>query len=114
MKLKRTNRCKECPFRKNAPAGWLGPWTVDSIFSQVHSEQGLACHVDVGTKKHLSDDELVKQAHVCVGSLQHTHKTCKRYRDPELQAMRDKVGPDNDNVLGFEFKAYHSKVGEKK
>lgn len=37
--------CAECPFRKKAPAGWLGPWTVTEMEGMAHSEANLICHV---------------------------------------------------------------------
>lgn len=35
--------CSECPFRREAPAGWLGPWTVFEIL-QVIGRSAFACH----------------------------------------------------------------------
>lgn len=108
MKLKRKTRCKECPFRKGAPRGWLGPWTPETILAQANSEAGLACHMDAKAKRRLTDDELVEKVHVCVGSMQYANRTCKIYRNPELEEMRRAVGTAKD-CMSFEFKAYHSK-----
>ena len=35
--------CDECPFRKNAAPGWLGPWTTDSILQAI-SHMPFPCH----------------------------------------------------------------------
>lgn len=117
MKLKRKKPCKECPFRKESARTWLGPWTVREIFDHVHGEGGFGCHMDaaVQLKKNPTDDELADRVHVCVGSLQHASKSCKSYRDPELDRMRLAVGKDDDNILGYaEFVEHHSSLNPKK
>jgi hypothetical protein len=108
MKIKRTNPCAECPFRKISPKGWLGPWTTDGILAQAHSEAGLACHVDVNKKAgKLSAEELRAKAHVCVGSLQSANKSAKIYRNPKLNQMQKDVGTSDQILSLFEFRGHH-------
>lgn len=107
MKQTRKNPCNECPFRKKSIAGWLGPWTVQSILQQAHGEAGLGCHVDVEKKKNLSDEELVEKVHICVGSIQHANKSFKSYRNPELRKMQDELGEGEDILNLREFYLHH-------
>jgi len=113
MRLKRTAPCKECPFRQESVRGWLGPWTVDTILQQVHSDfnplPGLACHLDVKVqqKKGLDGQELYAESHVCVGSLHHANASCKRYRHPELSAMADRLGLLDTIMDLFKFRNHH-------
>lgn len=98
--------CAECPFRKNTPAGWLGPWTPDEVFAVVHGEGGLACHVDVGLK---GEGLPIEDYKPCVGSLMHANITHKCYRNKRLRVLQDGLeNADTSNILGFEFKKYHS------
>jgi hypothetical protein len=113
MVLKRKNPCKECPFRKESARGWLGPWTIDTILLQVHSDlnplPGLACHLDVSAKKDLGlhGTELYDKSHVCVGSLQHANKSAKRYRNFILNKMAEAVGVSDQILDLFGFKKHH-------
>ncbi len=46
--------CAECPFKKTALPGWLGPDTPAQVVAQVHSEAGYGCHMNLeghGDKK---------------------------------------------------------------
>lgn len=110
MKLKRTNPCNECPFRKAAAPGWLGPWNQDTILQQAHSESGLACHVDGLIKKKLPDLELHDKVHVCVGGLMNANASCKSFRNPELREFAKKVGTSPDILTAWEFKEHHSRL----
>jgi hypothetical protein len=111
MKLKKRKPCKECPFRKTAPRGWLGFWSVNTILQQVHSEAGLTCHLEAEkpSLKKLGVEGFAEKSHICVGSIIHANKTCKRYHTPELAGMQEELrgSEETDNVLGLEFKKHH-------
>jgi hypothetical protein len=36
--------CNECPFRKDAPKGWLGPHTVEELLDAQQFEFPFSCH----------------------------------------------------------------------
>lgn len=36
--------CNECPWRRAAASGWLGPYTVEEWIETAHSELPIACH----------------------------------------------------------------------
>lgn len=40
--------CKECPFRRVAPAGWLGGMTADEFRHLADLEQRMPCHLHMG------------------------------------------------------------------
>lgn len=110
MKLKRKTMCKECPFRKDSMRGWLGPWSLDAIYRQAHSDVGITCHMQNGKQavKAQDMDKYMKTAEVCVGSILHSLKTAKLHHG-ELRVfqLELKGSPEMDNVLGFEFKEHH-------
>lgn len=37
--------CRECPFRRIAPAGWLGGFTPDEFVLIADQEQRMPCHL---------------------------------------------------------------------
>jgi hypothetical protein len=37
--------CKECPFRRVAPAGWLGGYTPSGFLWVAQGEQRMPCHL---------------------------------------------------------------------
>ncbi len=114
MKQVLDNPCGECPFRKKSLAGWLGPWTVETILQQAHGEGGLACHVSVAAvqkrKPKITDEKLMKEVHVCVGSIQHANRSCKSYRNPELRAMQDALGNGEEILNLHEFRKHHEEA----
>jgi hypothetical protein len=36
--------CNDCPWRRNAAPGWLGPLTPEEWLQLAHSDQPIACH----------------------------------------------------------------------
>lgn len=36
--------CRECPWRRKAAPGWLGPTNAEDWIEVVHSEAPIACH----------------------------------------------------------------------
>lgn len=114
MKLKRKNPCKECPFRKGATPGWLGPWTPQSILQQAFSDQqgGLACHLHAGQllkkDRDISDEDLYNKVHVCVGSLQCANVSAKSYWHPDLSKWAKLVGTSNLIMGLIDFFKHHT------
>lgn len=45
MKLKHNEPCPECPWRKIAPAGWLGGHTAEFYTDAVQFNEVPACHL---------------------------------------------------------------------
>ena len=45
------NPCHDCPFRRNAIAGWLGDSTPEGYIALAHSETIIDCHALVGPRE---------------------------------------------------------------
>lgn len=100
--LRTKKPCAECPFRKEAPAGWLGPWTVEGILSQIMSEAPLYCHSTV-----VNTGELAPGTQVCTGALVCANRSAKLYRDPELAQLAGSVDAGIDCMNAHEFRKHH-------
>lgn len=40
--------CSDCPFRRDAPPGWLGGNTPETFVAIAHTDQKYNCHTKVG------------------------------------------------------------------
>ena len=114
MKLIRNTPCGDCPFRKQAIAGWIGNWdSANDLLSQAQSEVGLPCHSSYNNGK-IAIEEAVKSAHVCVGSLQSARNSGKLYRNPILNAFAKAVGRSESVMNAWEFLKHHTQFLNKK
>lgn len=50
MKLPTGTPCVECPWRRAALPGWLGPYASDEWLALAHSDEPVACHLTVGRR----------------------------------------------------------------
>lgn len=66
-----TKPCKECPWRRVAPRGWLGDMTVETFMEHAHSESVMDCHLGNGT-------------HQCAGAAIYRANVSKRTRHPNM------------------------------
>lgn len=79
--------CSQCPFRINAPAGWLGDYTAEDIIKIIQMEEPFYCHKQV--EEHSPDgyddpewqEWAEENADQCVGSLIMAKRMCKLPRD---------------------------------
>ncbi len=86
-----TKPCGDCPWRKDALAGWLGSRTADEWLRSAHGEDAMYCHTRLGPQ--------------CAGAAIYRANVCKKPRDPEalkLPADREKVF-----TTPREFKDHH-------
>lgn len=93
--------CNECPFRRNSAKGWLGGFTVEETLCAARSEDAFDCHLTRGTEE-------VKS---CAGRLLFAVKTCKSFRNKELESARLELKEQNkdlSNILGFDFAEHHN------
>lgn len=91
--------CNECPWRRVAARGWLGPMTADEWLEAVHGETPIACH------KTISGDGW-EGASQCRGAASFRANVCKAPRNDSVA-----VGPaDRDGVFATsaEFKEHHT------
>lgn len=95
MKIRHKVPCRECPWRRSSPPGWLGPNTVEQYSAPVRSGVLVPCHLDPNRS-------------YCAGSAVEMRNSCTLPRDPDMAAQVLRVKPSED-VFRFptEFEAHH-------
>jgi hypothetical protein len=98
--------CHECPFRRAAPAGWLGGLTPDEFVLLADQEQRMPCHLHMG-KFDASYSDPGTTAPQCAGRAIYWANQCKtpRVRGALLELPRDTL-----TVFQWrhDFLGYHS------
>lgn len=91
--------CGQCPFRKDSVKGYLGGFTIEETLEVAKSEHPFDCHKTRGTDN-------TKE---CSGRLLFATKTCKSFKNAELEKLRLETKESNstDNILGFDFRQHH-------
>ena len=94
-----TKPCGQCPFRKNSIKGYLGGFTIEETLKTAQSESSFVCHKVRESNK---EEE-------CAGRLLFASKTCKKFKNKDLEDKRNYITSINslDNILGFDFKNHH-------
>ncbi len=95
-----TKPCSDCPWRRIAAPGWLGPLTAEEWWATAHSDMAIACHLTITNEDW--DDPGMRQ---CAGVAIYRSNVHKSPRDPEVLTL-----PENlDTVFGLgEFVKYHT------
>ena len=93
MEYEARKPCKECPFRKASPKGWLGPDSAQEVMDKVNREGDYICHMTTAGKAEIDgrgplDTPGLKY---CTGSIMYANTNFKRYRDPERQKLQDEM-----------------------
>lgn len=95
--------CNECPFRKNAPKGWLGGLSAKETSDLVLGEANFACH----KTRHKKLDEMSR----CKGSQLFLINHCKapKFNKPLAEAINETKKEKHilENYLGFDFLTHH-------
>lgn len=108
--------CDECPFRKKALRGWLGPHSIEDIEKVVHSEEPFICHKSIAEMIHEGipegDPQLEVQGQHCVGMLRYRTAVCKLSRDPEVYQVQQELKTvlDQSLIAPFKFREHHEKL----
>lgn len=91
--------CVECPWRKEAPPGWLGPNGAKQWLRIAHGESAIACH---RTVKQSGSWDGAKQ---CAGAASFRANVAKSPRNPQIAD-----GPARDDVFDSnqEFLDHHA------
>lgn len=105
--------CNDCPWRRNAAPGWLGPYSAEEWIRLAHTETPIACHQTIkpGFKADMHggwDDPGLRQ---CMGVAIYRHHAMKRMMNPtdayfEAKENRERVF---DDILGRDFIGYHNR-----
>lgn len=97
--------CSDCPWRRNAVKGWLGPMTPEEWIQAAHSDVPIACHQTI---KEANEEGVGNWEHPalrqCRGAASFRSHICKLPRDPGIE-----TGPADPNVFSTnqEFLDYH-------
>lgn len=91
--------CNECPWRRNAAPGWLGPYSADEWLEIAHSEAPIACHKTVGRQG------WQEKSRQCQGAAIFRANVAKQPMNPTMaQGPRDTQQVFRSNA---EFKDHH-------
>lgn len=94
-----TKPCGECPFRREAPAGWIGGHSKpDEITAIVMADQKFPCHAAVNRLENDGADfeTAVDAAPYCVGSIAMMNNTCKLSHNSFVVDLQKRVGRRGD------------------
>lgn len=110
----RPTPCKECPWRRESLAGWLGPMDADEWVVLAHSDQPIACHLTIGSTLDGTESPEVAaefwaapNVRQCAGAATYRSNVCKSPRDPNVA----RLPADRENVFGqrTEFLDHHTR-----
>jgi hypothetical protein len=71
----RQRPCRECPWRKNSAAGWLGPYSAPEWVMLAHSDEPVACHMTIEV-----DQVWTSRTQQCAGAAAYRAAVGKRSR----------------------------------
>jgi len=94
-----TQPCAECPFRRKAPAGYIGAHdAVEEITDIVLSDGRFPCHMEVTKRTERGEkfERAVWTAPVCAGSAALLSNMIKRSRMREVSILQDALGKRDD------------------
>lgn len=100
--------CKECPWRIESAAGWLGPLSVDEWIMLAHSDEPIACHLTISETDENGvgswDQDKIKQ---CRGAANYRRNVGKSPRNPNAL-----VGEQDDSCFAspMAFKDHHERI----
>lgn len=103
--------CRECPFRRASPNGYLGAATPENfINSTLITEVGMPCHLTVDYEDRDWRKTMETESQLCRGSLIFLRNSCKLPRTPEYAAAVQETAADRANVFSnaAEFLAHHT------
>lgn len=101
--------CNDCPWRRNATPGWLGPFTAEEWCQTAHGEAPVACHKTIRVTNDLGygdwENPSMRQ---CMGMAIFRNNICKSPHNPTDAANLIEEG-DKTQVFSWddEFIAYH-------
>lgn len=98
-----TKPCNECPWRRVAPSGWLGPLDADDWLQAAHSDAPIACHMTLPCDDPPWDTPGLRQ---CAGAAQFRTNVFKSPRNPAVATAERR---DDSEVFGTnaEFRDHH-------
>ena len=123
MKYTQKKPCGECPFRRCAPAGWLGNATPEEFINTALADDAMPCHPTVDYTRDDWRESMVEEGtkvQHCVGARIFFANQCKLPRNPVyLLAQQNgeviKMAADRAAVFSnrAEFLAHHCRAVKK-
>lgn len=98
--------CKECPWRKNATTGHLGPYSAEEWIDIVKSEEAIACHMTFSGNATWSTPGIRQ----CKGAATFRDNICKLPKNRTDAAYREVSQDEKSKVFRQpgEFIEYHT------
>lgn len=105
MKAVLKEPCRECPWRRKHPAGWLGGYEPEDFTDQIRFDgPPLPCHMTIKNGQEAKA--------ICHGSLVFMKNNCKMPYHPEYPpGVLDTVEADKTNIFSWssEFLEHHKR-----
>jgi len=100
MDLNVKKPCNDCPYRKTAFRGWLGECSGDpkEFLLQLEGPNIHPCHKTVDWEQ--ASDEEIEESPRCIGALQFMNNSMMQSRFPQVRAMQEQAGK-NDEIMQF-------------
>lgn len=95
MAVQHTKPCKECPFRRVSPKGWLGDNDPRHFAINANHDGNFPCHMTMEKNQEFQ----------CAGRATMWANQCKTSRDDSVPDLK----PDRENVFSHigEFNKHH-------
>ena len=110
MKPATKTPCKQCPFRRTSPRGYLGSYSspADFLASHYHADVPAPCHCSIDYEKEgwEADWKAGKVGRLCAGQAALYRNSCKQPRPPTPITPADDANPDVFDWT-HEFLAHH-------
>lgn len=102
--------CSDCPWRRNATAGWLGPHDAFEWLNIVHGDSPIACHQTITeTNDEGTGDWEHPAIRQCRGAAIYRENRCKSPRNPNVA-----TGPvDKERVFARDEEFVEHHTGER-
>lgn len=97
--MKNNDPCRECPFRKKSPSGYIGAHeAVEEITGIVLTDNRFPCHMEVTKQVNRGEkfERAIWTAPVCAGSAAMLCNMIKISRQPEVARLQKEVGKRPD------------------
>lgn len=106
--------CKECPFKKGSPKGWLGPHSSADFLKMTQADVAFACHMKIKGKYEGDVDSVLSgKQKVCRGYMISAAKSFVRFGkfSPELAKLQEGFSASDKETSGImdknEFYYHH-------
>ena len=104
--------CKDCPWRKTSPKGWLGGQDPEVFTHTLQMGKTLPCHKT--QDRDLTFDEIEKndKVHHCRGALITMKNSCMLSRNEKIAELQKNINTDNNFFRTLnDFQEHHNSIG---